>query len=165
MGSTNFNPPVRKLVDRDGVQVAGLEVGGPFTLSWPKNQLYGPVTIRFLLIEDVDEDPAKNDRPPAIVDSSVNYNAASNLVTDIATGISTGAWSTDVDLERSSNLDQLVADGHLAERVLPGGKYRTIGEAIMIRRLDRDPNKAHHEQDPPFFLTLTWCVSKDIPDP
>ena len=39
---------------------------------------------------------------------------------------------------------------------LPVGKYRTVGQAIVVRK--------NSPPDPPLFMTLTWCVNRQILD-
>ena len=51
-----------------------------------------------------------------------------------------GEWSAEVDVPND----------------LPVGKYRTVGQAIVVRK--------NSPPDPPLFMTLTWCVTRQILD-
>jgi hypothetical protein len=123
MANVNFNDPEKKKRD-DGV--AYLDVSGPFVLPWPREEMIGAVTVRFLLIQDVETGAT-----PRMVDHTLEFHLPQ---------AQEGVWRAEVEVPND----------------LPVGKYRTVGQAIVVRK-NRPP-------DPPLFMTLTWCVSRQILD-
>jgi hypothetical protein len=126
MANVNFNPPEKKKRDEDEGGGTYLEVSGPFELDWPRAEMIGALTVRFLLIQKVD-----GGATPEMVDHTVEFPMPQAQKT---------TWTAEVD----------VADD------LPVGKYRTVGQAIVVRR--------NPPPDPPLFETLTWCVTREILD-
>jgi hypothetical protein len=122
MANVNFNDPEKKK-RADGV--AYLHVTGPFKLPWPREEMIGAVTIRFLLIQEVDTGE------PRMVDHTLEFRLPD---------AQEGEWSADVDVPDD----------------FPVGKYRTVGQAIVVRR--------NSPPDPPLIETLTWCVTRQILD-
>ena len=122
MPNVNFNDPEKKKRG-DG---AYLYVSGPFELPWPREEMIGAVTVRFLLIQDVDTGAT-----PRMVDHTLEFHMPQ---------AQEGEWSAEVDVPND----------------FPVGRYRTVGQAIVVRR--------NSPPDPPLFMTLTWCVTRQILD-
>lgn len=123
MANVNFNDPEKKTRSGGGTY---LEVSGPFKLDWPRAEMIGAVTVRFLLIHKADTGP-----PPEPVDHTLEFHMPQ---------AQEATWSAEVDVPDD----------------LPVGKYRTVGQAIVVRR--------NSPPDPPLIETLTWCVTREILD-
>ena len=131
MPNTNFDNPVKQPGNK-------LKVGGPFELPWNKDQLVGNIAMSFLLVEEVKE----GIETPKTLQGIVSYDAKADLVLDeeAVPPVYRGTWTGTVD-----DPDDI-----------PVGKYRAIGQAVLLRHL------SDHQNDPPFFINLTWCVTRQV---
>jgi len=102
MPNVNFNDPEKRTRDNGGD--AYLYVSGPFELPWPRAEMIGAVTIRFLLIQDIDTGPR-----PEPVDHTLAFDMPQAQA---------ATWSAEVDVAGD----------------FPVGEYRTVGQAIVVRK-------------------------------
>src|SRR5262249_34359854 len=110
MPNTNFDNPVKKAGNK-------LQVGGPFELPWNKDQLIGNIAMSFLLVQEVED----GIETPATLQGIVSYDAKADLALDnqATPPVFRGNWSGTVDDPDN----------------IPLGKYRAIGQAVLLRHL------------------------------
>jgi hypothetical protein len=110
-----------------------LAVGGPFILTPDERQrLVGDVIIRFLVIQDADRNQSQG--------------AASCVVEGTATWTRNEPdhWDHVVSADRTQGFEV-------------GARVRGIGLAVVLKQ-----PPATSPDEPPFFETVTWCVSKHV---
>jgi hypothetical protein len=117
-----------------------LEVGGPFNLEFPIEQLQGEVTIRFLLIQDIDGEK------PVVIDNVASWR-----------GPEGAPWCAiipagDFDTRLTPVPDPRPANSR-------EGRCRGIGQAIVVRHV---PPAAGEDPAPPVFDSVTWCVTTEV---
>jgi hypothetical protein len=142
MPNTNFNDPKQR--ERDNGTYY-LEVSGPISFPWdPMQQVRGEITARFVLIEDMSEPDANGNprTPPAgEIHGTAHYQPR-----PIAANAETGTWDDDWD-----------GTVELGETPVRPGRYRTVGQLVMVRKVPGGP-----PADPPFFESIAWCVTRDV---
>jgi hypothetical protein len=137
MPVSQFKPP--PLLRGNG----DLEVIGPLDLEFDETDLVGEVVIRFLLVQDVENEQ------PIMVDGVATWRPEQG-----------GSWQITVPKARMPRT--LTAADPLDPKK---GICRAIGQAIVIRRAPVDPDDPEFDPDdpdPPVFDSFTWCVKTKI---
>ena len=112
-----------------------LTVGGPFV---PDGPLLGPVTVRFLLMQDP---PRGSTGDPLMIHGVGGCNAGDN------------AWIGTVTLSTAEDAK------------LRSDEIRGIATAVFVRPAvapQPAPDPPPPTPDPPFIDTITWCVSRTV---
>jgi hypothetical protein len=130
MPVTQFNKP--KLLSN-----GCLDVSGPFDLEFDPAQLQGEVTIRFLLVQDVEGEA------PVIVDDVAGWTGGPNWQRTVA----------------ASRVDRRLRASPVPDSPDKEGLCRGIGQAIVIRHVPPAPGR---KPEPPIFDTITWCVTTEV---